>query len=102
MQDSELGGVISIGGPLPSEAPASLKPKCKTPVLVCGGSSSSLVTGSAEEKLKNVFEFVEIKRYRKPSDSMPSNRDEMLPIMQFFARRLRSVRGVPEGSVEVG
>lgn len=97
----ELGGVISIGAGLPSAAPASLSPKCKTPVLVCAGCDQSSVTTSSEEKLKHVFEFVEVKRYRRPGDSMPNNRDEMMPIMQFFSRRLRSTKGVPAGSVEV-
>jgi hypothetical protein len=32
---------------------------------------------------------------------MPSNRDEMMPIMQFLARRLRSRKGVVEGAVEI-
>ena len=97
----ELGGIISIGAGLPSDAPASLDTKCKTPLLICAGSDQSAVTSSTEDKLKRLFEFVEIKRYRKPGDSMPSNRDEMMPIMQFFSRRLRSTKGVPEGGVEV-
>ncbi|WPH03854.1 phospholipase/Carboxylesterase superfamily protein [Acrodontium crateriforme] len=98
---SELAGVISIGAPLPAEASASLNPKCKTPILVCAGSDQSSVTASAEEKLKHVFEFVEIKRYRRPGDSMPNSRDEMLPIMQFFSRRLQSTKGVPPRSVQI-
>ena len=102
MASTELGGVISIGAGLPSEAPASLSPRCKTPILVCAGSSESSVTSTSEDKLKHVFETVEVKRYRKPGDSMPNNRDEMMPIMQFFSRRLKSTKGVPEGSVEVG
>ena len=100
--EQELGGVISIGAPLPVEAPASLEPKCKTPVLVCAGSSASLVTPSSEDKLKHTFESVEVKRYRRPGDSMPNSRDEMMPIMQFFSRRLRSTKGVPADSVEIG
>jgi hypothetical protein len=99
--NSELGGVISIGAPVPSEAPAALVSKCKTPVLVCAGSDRSAVTSTAEDKLKRLFEFLEVKRYRKSGDSMPSNRDEMMPIMQFFSRRLKSMKGVPEGSVEL-
>lgn len=98
----ELGGVVSIGAGLPDEARASLDPKCKTPILVCAGSGQSAVTSTSEAKLKHVFEFVEVKRYRRPGDNMPGNRDEMMPIMQFFSRRLRSTKGVPEGSVELG
>jgi hypothetical protein len=68
---------------------------------VCAGSDRSAFTPSAEEKLKRLFEFTEVKRYRKAGDSMPSNRDEMMPIMQFLARRLRSRKGVVEGAVEI-
>lgn len=99
--DAELGGVISIGAGLPSEAPAALVNKSTTPVLVCGGASESIVVPSAEEKLKHIFEFVEIKRYRRPGDHMPKDRDEMMPVMQFLSRRLRSTKGVPAGSVEL-
>lgn len=95
----ELGGVISIGGPLPSEAPASLKLKCKTPVLVCAGTNSQWVNSIAEEKLKQVFQTTQVSRYRRSGDTMPKDRDEMLPVMQFFARRLR--QSAPKGTVEV-
>ncbi|CAD0020693.1 unnamed protein product [Aureobasidium pullulans] len=98
---SIAGGVISVGGPLPSEAAASLSPKRKTPILVCSGSDSPWVTSSAENKLKAVFESVQFNRYRRSGDTMPKSRDEMYPIMQFFARRLKSSAGVPEGSVEL-
>ncbi len=39
--------------------------------------------------------------HERIQDSMPRSREEMLPIMRFFARRLRSRGGVPEGAVEV-
>ncbi|KZF20410.1 alpha/beta-hydrolase [Xylona heveae TC161] len=104
----ELGGIISIGGPLPASTTTSISSspaaavKSRTPVLLCGGSSQTLVTASALSRTKDAFEFVEYTRWRKVGDSMPGNREEMLPIMQFFARRLRSRRGVPPGSVELG
>lgn len=99
--DEEFGGVISVGGALPAEAPASLAPKRRTPVLVCAGRESPWVNPSAEEKLKSVFESVQTHWYRRTGDTMPNSRDEMMPLMQFFARRLRSTAGVPEGSIEL-
>lgn len=102
LEGDELGGVISIGGILSLSLPLkALDKKSKTPVLVCKASKGSAVTDSAIAKLKDAFEFVEIKEWKKNGDGMPSNREEMMPVMQFFARRLRSTRGVPTGSVEL-
>jgi predicted esterase len=100
-EGEELGGVISIGGPLSLSAP--LKPagkKSRTPVLVCKASRGSAVTDSAVSRMKDAFEFIEIKEWKKNGDGMPSSREEMMPIMQFLARRLKSTQGVPAGSVE--
>jgi predicted esterase len=88
--EEELGGVISIGGPLSQS------------VSLCKANKKSAVTDSATTKLKDAFDYIEFKEWKKNGDGMPSSRDEMLPIMQFFARRLRSTRGVPTGSVEIG
>ena len=93
--------MVSIGGALPSEAAPSLVNKCKTPVLICAGNSQSSITSTAEDKLKRDFEHLQLKRYRRPGDSMPSNTDEMRPIMQFLARRLLSRKGIPEDAVEI-
>lgn len=102
LKGEELGGVVSIGGVVSlSLSLGALRKKSRTPVLVCKGSRGSVVTSGAISKLKDAFEFVEIKEWNKKGDGMPSNREEMLPIMQFFARRLRSTRGVPAGSVEL-
>ncbi|KUJ17830.1 alpha/beta-hydrolase [Mollisia scopiformis] len=99
LSSGEFGGVVSIGGRLPSSSKSG--PKSKTPVLVCGGSRSSQVTKSAIEGLKERFVDMEYVKWSKNEDSMPKSREEMLPIMKFFARRLRSRAGVPEGAVEV-
>jgi predicted esterase len=96
--DLEFGGVVSIGGRLPSQSGSG---KSKTPVLVLGGSRSTQVTRSAVDALKVGFTDVEYVKWEKGEDSMPRNREEMLPIMKFFARRLRSRAGVPEGAVEI-
>jgi predicted esterase len=100
MEGEELGGIVSVGGALSSSVSLKAK-KCRTPVLVCKASSKSAVGDSAISKLKDAFEFVEIKEWKRVGDGMMRNREEMMPIMQFFARRLRSMRGVPEGSVEL-
>ena len=96
----ELGGIVSIGGALPSSNTSAKA--VKTPVLVLGGSSNTFITRTALDKLKAAFQNVEYHKWNRAGDGMPRNRDEMLPIMRFFARRLRSRASVPEGSVEVG
>lgn len=98
-EGSELGGVVSIGGGLPDSL--ALKKKCKTPVLVCRASKGSKVTDSAVARMKDAFEYVEVKDWKRNGDGMMRNREEMMPIMQFCARRLLSRRGVPDGSVEL-
>jgi predicted esterase len=101
-EGSELGGVISIGSGVSHSLPLkALDKKSKTPVLVCRASKNSKVTDSAVSKLKDVFDHVEVKDWKRNGDGMMSNREEMMPIMQFFARRLLSRRGVPSGSVEL-
>jgi hypothetical protein len=99
----EYAGAISIGGPLPAGAlDTTTSVKNRTPILVVGGSSNSLVTDEALRRLLAAFVFVNSSRYRRQGDTMPRDRDEMMPIMHFFSRRLRSRAGVPEGSVEIG
>ena len=97
--DEELGGVISIGGPLP--ASVTITRKSKTPILVLGGSSNTLITKSAVGRLNTAFDHMKYNKWNKNGDGMPGNRLEMLSIMKFFARRLKSRSGVPEGSVEI-
>ncbi|KAF9737098.1 hypothetical protein PMIN04_003769 [Paraphaeosphaeria minitans] len=98
----ELGGVVSVGGAPSLSAPLpTAGKKNRTSVLVCKASRGSSVTDSAAKRLKDTFEFAEVKEWNRVGDGMMRNREEMLPIMQFLARRLRSRRGVPEGSVEL-
>lgn len=104
---SSLGGVMSIGGGIPLSLTVadgvSAKGKVRTPLLLLSGSKSSLAaTGSSPlKRVKDAYEFVEYHRWKKADDSMPKNRDEVLPMMQFWARRLRSRRGVPDDAVEL-
>jgi hypothetical protein len=100
--DGEVGplsGVVSIGAPYSVDG--SRVGKNRTPVLLVAGRDSVAVSDDAVRRTKLVFEFVEVSRYARRGDGMPSSREEMLPVMQFFARTLRSRQGVPEGSVEL-
>jgi predicted esterase len=99
---ASLSGVISFGAAYPLSA-STLGAKDRTPVLLLAGrdDGGSAVTDTALKRTKDVFEFVEIHRWPRRGDGMPRNRDDMLPVMQFFARRLRSRKGVPDGSVEL-
>ena len=95
----ELGGIISVGGPMPDcDYPIT---KSKTPILVLGGSQDSKVSRANVERIERVFTFVQYHKWNRPGDAMPRNREEMLPIMEFLSRRLKSRQGVPEGSVEL-
>jgi len=86
-----LKGVVSIGGALPpSMVPSvSARLKAKVPVLVCCGRQSQAVDEDAVDTLEEEFEKVKVVRWNKPDDGMPQNRDEMLPVMEWFADRLR-------------
>ncbi|KAL9639450.1 MAG: hypothetical protein Q9164_000924 [Protoblastenia rupestris] len=98
--NEEFGGVISIGGPLPHSIAS--KHGINTPSLILGGSSNTMITRTALERLRSVFKSVEYSKWQRSGDGMPRNYDEMLPIMRFLARRLRSRQGVPDDSMEIG
>jgi predicted esterase len=99
---TELGGVVSVGGAIPDGSVVDVSGgKVGTPVIVCKGRWRSAVDEDAVERLRETFAFVEVVEWQKEGDGMPANREEMLPIMRFFARRLQSRKGVPEGSVEI-
>ena len=97
----ELAGVVTTGGPFP---PSAIKDAASTstPVLLLGGASNTIVTRQKVDETKAIFKSMEYHKFSRSGDGMPTNRDEMLPVMRFFAHRLRSQSGVPEGSHEIG
>ncbi|PGH36644.1 hypothetical protein GX50_00506 [[Emmonsia] crescens] len=99
-----LGGIVAVGGVLPLSAiKEDGKGKAETPVLLVGGQGpGSAITDAGISRTKGNFENVEVVKWKgRRGDGMPSNREEMFPIMRFLASRLRSTSGVPEGSVEI-
>ncbi|KAI4868269.1 alpha/beta-hydrolase [Hypoxylon rubiginosum] len=84
-------GAVSIGGSLPTSMIPTLsaREKSRTPILVCHGRSSESLDEDAVDVLRREFIDMREAKWKKSDDSMPGNRDEILPIMQFFAERLR-------------
>ncbi|ESZ98176.1 hypothetical protein SBOR_1445 [Sclerotinia borealis F-4128] len=105
VQNEELGGVISIGGRLPtsffpnSNSGADGKGEVKTPILVAGGNKKTEITRTQLDKIKSAFAEVEYVKWDREGDGMMRGREEVLPLMRFWGRRLRM--GVPEGTREV-
>lgn len=97
-----LSGVVSFGGVCPLSVSA-VGVRDRTPVLLLAGREGlgSDVSDTAVKRTQDAFQFVELHRWSRRGDGMPRNRDEMLPVMQFFARRLKSRKGVPAGSIEL-
>ncbi|KAK4154586.1 hypothetical protein C8A00DRAFT_42654 [Chaetomidium leptoderma] len=93
-EEKAFKGVVSVGGALPGSMVPTLSGgvgKAKTPVLVCCGRESEAVDEDAEEVLEREFEEVRVVRWKnRADDGMPRDREEVLPMMQFFAERLRS------------
>ncbi|KAK0635319.1 phospholipase/Carboxylesterase superfamily protein [Bombardia bombarda] len=84
-------GVVSIGGPLPPSMVSSVsgREKARTPVLVLHGKESEAVDEDAVEALRREFEDVREVKWDRRDDGMPRSREEVLPMMQFFAERLK-------------
>lgn len=112
---TELGGVVAIGGKPPASRLAMRKAieiirpdiledtkegRAKTPVLLCGGNRHTTVTSNALRDTKERFDTVAYVKWEREGDSMARNREEMLPIMMFLARRLRMP--APVGTEEIG
>lgn len=97
----ELGGVVAIGGFLALSTRLTPAEKQKTPILLCKGNRKSGVSSNDVARTKETFAHVQVVEWNKDGDAMPASREEMLPIMQFFARRLRSMAGVPVDAVEM-
>lgn len=79
-------GVVSIGGSLPmSTVPTiSSRERSKTNVLVC-----QLEEGQIDG-VRREFDDVKVVQWKRRELGMPMDREEMFPIMKFFADRLNS------------
>jgi len=85
-------GVVSIAGPLPPSMVPSIssREKVRTPVLICRGSASEAVDDDAVDFMNAEFTSVKDVKWKRESDGMPRNADEVAPMMQFFASSLQN------------
>lgn len=92
---SDFKGIVAIGPAVPSAVTtgaSSSAPRLATPVLVCGAAGGEAVSDETQGMLRRRFSSVEVAAWRRPNNEdngMPRNRAEMLPIMQFLAKRLQ-------------
>ncbi len=62
-----------------------------------------LITGNGGvQRTKGAFGDVEYMQWKKVKDGMQNIRGKKLPLMRFPGRRLRSRKGMLEGSLESG
>ncbi|WQF86522.1 Putative phospholipase/carboxylesterase/thioesterase, alpha/Beta hydrolase [Colletotrichum destructivum] len=84
--ENTLKGVVSIGGPLPqSMVPSvSARSKCKTKACLVQ------LDDDAFDVVKEEFLDVRLVKWKRKDVAMPRDRDEMFPLMKFFAECLKS------------
>ncbi|KAG0644570.1 Alpha/Beta hydrolase protein [Tuber brumale] len=99
----EFGGVVSVGAGAPAKVEVEGEGgKCRTPVLVCAAEKGSVVSEAGEGRLGELFEDAKVVRWKgRKEDGMVQTRDELLPVMAFYGRRLGSIAGVPDGALEL-
>lgn len=83
----ELGGVISIGSPMPAYAQLPKMVKAKTPALIYYAELGDVVP-SALHRIKDNFIYVDSETRTGAHDKIPESEDELRPILDFFAHRL--------------
>ncbi|KAK1687992.1 phospholipase/Carboxylesterase superfamily protein [Colletotrichum godetiae] len=84
--ENTLKGVLSIGGPLPpSMVPTvSARGKCKTKACLVQ------LNDDAFDAVKEEFLDVRLVKWKRKDVAMPRDREEMFPLMKFFAECLKS------------
>lgn len=85
--ETELGGVISIGGPMPAYTRLPADVKAKTPVLIYHSELGDVIP-SALQQIKDNFVHVDSATMPGNHETVPESEDELKPLLAFFAHRL--------------
>lgn len=84
----EFGGVVSFGGPIPGYVQLPLNVKAKTPALIYGVARGD-ITPTALQQIQTNFSFTDHHIPASEHDTVPLSDEEMAPLLEFFAHRLR-------------
>ena len=71
-------------------------------VLVLEGREKTTVAKSQVDRIGWCFKEVRYRKWEREGDEMAGCKEEMMPVIRFFARELRSWKKILEGGVEVG
>ena len=84
----ELGGVVSIGGPMPNYVQLPFGVRAKTPALVIGGALGG-ITAAALQLIQESFTYTYSDLRKGGYDLIPETQEQLKPLCDFFAHRLR-------------
>lgn len=96
----EFGGVISIGGPLPSSVQLDSTVKAKTPALILRAALGD-VNPSALQRIKDTFVTVDVETREGAHDTIPKP-DALRPILDFFGHRFHRAEWEKQAIVSFG
>jgi hypothetical protein len=100
----ELGGIISVGGPMPNHFSVPDKPNVSTPVLVMGGELGD-VNATASECIKNTMCHSDVQLEPGVGDTLPAStnrNNSILNLKEFLAHRLRKTEWVQPSVLTLG
>ncbi|KAF9874838.1 phospholipase carboxylesterase superfamily [Colletotrichum karsti] len=84
--EGTLKGVLSIGGPLPHSMVPTVSTRGKSKTKAC----LVQLDDDAFDAVKEEFLDVRMVRWKRKDVAMPRDREEMFPLMKFFAECLKS------------
>ena len=87
-QGFELGGVVSIGGPMPDYVQLEPSVRAKTPALIIGGALGEL-NAAALQLIQESFIYTYTNIRKDEHDLIPETQEQLKPLWDFFAHRLR-------------
>ena len=87
-QGFELGGVVSIGGPIPNYVQMEPGVRAKTPALIIGGALGE-INAAALQVVQESFIYINTDIRKGEHDLIPETQEQLKPLWDFLAHRLR-------------